>query len=68
MCFTAIQNDALSFLAELFALIGGLRTRERESENERERGRERERERERGRESFLVGALSPVSHKGLYQG
>ena len=43
--------------------------RERGEERERQRARERERQRKREREHYsqLVGTLSPVNHKGLYQ-
>ena len=38
-----------------------------EGGREREAERERETEREREHYSQLVGTLSPVNHKGLYQ-
>ena len=44
---------------------GGCLCQRRERGEERERQREREREREHY--SQLVGTLSPVNHKGLYQ-
>ena len=48
-----------------------VRERERERKRERERDRDRDRETETETEktrSYLVGALSPVNHKGVHQG